>query len=72
MRGDQGAFTVGREERNCGVCGHTQQKEEWQWQVKEHRRLQSLVRIGLEPTWLLVAVFPRKGKTGGLQRTWAA
>jgi hypothetical protein len=28
LRGDQGAFTVGREERNCGVCGHTQYKEE--------------------------------------------
>ena len=26
LRGDQGAFTVGREERNCGVCGHTQYK----------------------------------------------
>ena len=28
LRGDQGAFTVGREERNCGVCGHTQQGKE--------------------------------------------
>ncbi len=53
-------------------CVGTRSKEEWQWQVKEHRRLSSLVKIGLEPTGLLVAVFPRMGKTGGLQRTWAA
>ena len=71
MRGDQGAFTVGREERNCGCVGTRSIKEEWQWQVKEHRQLWSLVRIRLEPTWLLVAVFPHKGKAWGLQRAWA-
>ena len=40
LRGDQGAFTVGREERNCGCVGtRSIKKEEWQWRVKVHRRL---------------------------------
>ncbi len=72
LRGDQGVLTVGREERNCGVVG-TRSKERGMAMAGEGTppTIESSENRA-EPTWLLVAVFPRTGKTGGPQWMWAA
>jgi hypothetical protein len=61
-----------KEEHNCGVVGTHSEKEKWRERALERRRPTSPTKIRLGPTWLLVTVFPRMGKTWGLQQARAA